>query len=111
MPYHEKEIEKRYFSMGEVTEQLQINASQIRYWETEFSELNPRKDPKGNRIFTKDDIEIVKQILYLTKDRGFTLEGAKAQLKSGNKKLKKNVEVLTTLKKLKGFLEELRETL
>ena len=69
MAYKEKEIEKIYFSIGEVSELLQINASQIRYWEGEFSVLKPRKDRKGNRLFVKEDIETIKLIQYLVKEK------------------------------------------
>ena len=73
MPYKEKEIEKLYYTIGEVSEMLGLNASQIRYWETEFPSLKPRKDRKGNRLFTKEDIETIKLIHHLVKEKGFTI--------------------------------------
>jgi DNA-binding transcriptional MerR regulator len=111
MAYKEKEIEKLYFSIGEVSELLQINASQIRYWEGEFSVLKPRKDRKGNRLFVKEDIETIKLIQYLVKDKGYTLEGAKAKLKGGLDDVQQNFKVIESLQKVKGFLEQLKEEL
>ena len=111
MAYKEKEIEKLYFSIGEVSELLQINASQIRYWEGEFSILKPRKDRKGNRLFVKEDIETIKLIQYLVKDKGYTLEGAKAKLKGGLDDVQQKFKVIESLQKVKGFLEQLKDEL
>mgnify|MGYP000955580331 CR=1 FL=1 len=111
MAYKEKEIEKIYFSIGEVSELLQINASQIRYWEGEFSVLKPRKDRKGNRLFVKEDIETIKLIQYLVKDKGYTLEGAKAKLKGGLDDVQQKFKVIKKKQKVKGFLEQLKEEL
>ncbi len=111
MAYKEKEIEKLYHTIGEVSEMLGLNASQIRYWETEFAELKPRKDRKGNRLFTKEDIEIIKLIYHLVKERGFTIEGAKSKLKTGGDDAVKKMKVVESLKKLRSFLEELKEEL
>ena len=111
MAYKEKEIEKLYYTIGEVSEMLGLNASQIRYWETEFTELKPRKDRKGNRLFTKEDIETIKLIHHLVKERGFTIEGAKSRLKTGGDDAVKKMKVIESLKKLRSFLEELKEEL
>jgi DNA-binding transcriptional MerR regulator len=111
LAYKEKEIEKLYHTIGEVSEMLGLNASQIRYWETEFAELKPRKDRKGNRLFTKEDIEIIKLIYHLVKERGFTIEGAKSKLKTGGDDAVKKMKVVESLKKLRSFLEELKEEL
>ena len=111
LAYKEKEIEKLYYTIGEVSEMLGLNASQIRYWETEFTELKPRKDRKGNRLFTKEDIETIKLIHHLVKERGFTIEGAKSRLKTGGDDAVKKMKVIESLKKLRSFLEELKEEL
>ena len=111
MPYKEKEIEKLYYTIGEVSEMLGLNASQIRYWETEFGSLKPKKDRKGNRLFTKEDIETIKLIHHLVKEKGFTIEGAKSKLKSGGDEATKKMKVIDSLKKLRGFLEEIKEAL
>lgn len=111
MPYKEKEIEKLYYTIGEVSEMLGLNASQIRYWETEFDGLKPRKDRKGNRLFTKEDIETIKLIHHLVKEKGFTIDGAKSKLKTGGDDAIKKMKLIESLKKVKGFLEELKDQL
>ena len=73
--------EKRYYSIGEVAKAFDVNASLIRFWEKEFDVLQPKKNAKGNRKFTPDDINNLKFIYHLVKERGFTLEGAKTHLK------------------------------
>ena len=109
MPYKERDIEKLYYSIGEVAELLSLTASQIRYWETEFAALKPKKDKKGNRLFTKDDIELLKMIQHLLREKGYTIEGAKAHLKSSAQINRKNFQVLDKLKEVRNFLEELRQ--
>ena len=81
MPLKEKSIERMYWPIGEVAETLGVNTSLLRYWEKEFGTLRPKRTNKGDRLYTKDDIEQVRRIQHLVKDRGFTLQGAKDQLK------------------------------
>ena len=69
--------EKRYYSIGEVADAFNVNPSLIRFWETEFSILNPKKNARGNRKFTKSDIEIINKIYFLLKEKGYTIQGAK----------------------------------
>tara|TARA_Y100000589_G_scaffold298222_1_gene306595 strand:- start:1591 stop:1926 length:336 start_codon:yes stop_codon:yes gene_type:complete len=102
---------KLYFSIGEAAEILNVNASLIRFWEKEFSILNPKKNKKGNRQFTKDDIENLKIIYHLVKERGFTLQGAKEKLKKGKNSTKKEVGLIRTLENLKSFLQNLKKEL
>lgn len=109
MAYREKEIERLYYSIGEVAEMLQVTASQIRYWETEFNILKPRKNRKGNRLFTKEDIQSIKLIHYLLREKGLTIEGAKNHIKADTALTKSNFQVIDELKAIKKFLEELRE--
>jgi DNA-binding transcriptional MerR regulator len=111
MAYKEKEIEKLYYAIGEVAEMLQLSASQIRYWETEFDILKPKKDRKGNRLFTKEDIESLKLIHHLVRERGFTIEGAKAHIKGNLSTARRNLELIDQLKSIKTFLEDLKEQL
>lgn len=98
---------KIYYSITEVAELLQVNPSLLRYWETEFSLLNPRKDPKGNRMYTQKDINIVKTIYYLVKTNGFTLEGAKKQLTENKQQLKTNLEIIEKLQSVKSKIKQL----
>lgn len=111
MSQEEEKIEKRYFSIGEVSEMLDVNASLIRFWESEFEQLTPRKNKKGNRIFTEKDIETLKTIYYLVKVRGFTLKGAKEKLKQNPKDLEYEQKARETLVRVRGFLVELRNNL
>ncbi|MFM7721780.1 MAG: MerR family transcriptional regulator [Bacteroidota bacterium] len=76
------EMEKIYFSISEVAEMFDVNASLLRFWEKEFPQLQPRKNSKGNRIYTKKDIELFKRIHELVRVKGFTLEGAKNALRT-----------------------------
>ena len=108
MPYKEKVIEKKYFSIGEVAEMLDVATSLIRFWESEFDIIKPKKNRKGNRQFTREDIENVKLIYHLVKEKGYTLQGAKDLLKNGNDTLKEKVEVIESLKKIRSFLAEIR---
>ena len=111
LAYKEKEIEKLYYSIGEVSEMLGLNASQIRYWEVEFDKLKPRKDRSGNRIYTKDDIATIKLIHHLVKEKGYTIEGARSKLKNGSDDAIKKMKIHDSLKRLRDFLEELKESL
>jgi DNA-binding transcriptional MerR regulator len=80
MPFN-KPIEKRYFTITEVSEQLGLNASQLRYWEKEFTPLKPRTNARGKRFYTASDVEIIQQIAWLVKEQGYTLEGARRAMK------------------------------
>ncbi len=111
MSYKEKEIEKLYYSIGEVAEMLSVNTSLLRYWEKEFDILRPKKNAKGDRFFTKADIENIKLIHHLVKDKGYTLEGAKQQLKMKFDGEKKKLLLIEKLKEVRGFLTELKEQL
>ena len=109
MPYKEKVIEKKYFTIGDVASQFGVATSLIRFWESEFSILKPKKNRKGNRQFTRDDIENVRLIYHLVKERGFTLNGAKEMLK--NESVKDKVELIDSLHKVKSFLLEMKSQL
>lgn len=112
MPYKEHEIEKLYYSIGEVAQMFGVSNSLIRFWETEFDILKPRKNAKGNRLFTKKDIENLKIIYHLVKEKGFTLEGARKKLKESKpSKLESNADVSGKLKTLRKFLVDLEKQL
>jgi len=85
MPLKEKTIERIYWTIGEVADQLGVNTSLLRYWEKEFGVLRPKRTGKGDRLYTKDDIAKVREIQVLLKERGFTIVGAKEQLRSAKK--------------------------
>jgi DNA-binding transcriptional MerR regulator len=111
MPYKEKEIEKLYYSIGEVADMLNVNASLLRYWEKEFDILKPKKNAKGDRFFTKGDIEKIKLIYHLVKEKGYTLEGAKVRLKSNAEQEEKKYKLIEKLRKVRKFLDDLKEQL
>jgi len=111
MPYKEKTIEKKYFAIGEVAGMFNVATSLIRFWETEFDLIKPKKNRKGNRQFTKEDIDNVKIIYHLVKERGFTLQGAKEMLKSNADQVKGKMEMIDSLTKVKSFLQELKHNI
>ena len=82
MPYKEKEIQKLYYSIGEVAAMFGVNTSLIRFWEKEFDIIKPSKNKKGNRLFSAEDLENFKKIFILVKGEGHTLHGAKEKLKN-----------------------------
>ncbi len=95
--------------MGEVTEMFGVNASQIRFYEKEFDVLQPKKNKKGNRLFTPADVENLKIIFHLVDDKGFTLKGAKEHLKNNSGEMKENQKIIDSLEKLKDFLLKLND--
>ncbi len=104
-------IQKQYFTIGEVAKDLDLSTSLIRFWETEFREINPKKNRKGNRVYTEKDIETIRKIHYLLKVKKFTIKGAKERLKQEQEDLEKEIKVRNTLIKLRTFLLELKESL
>src|SRR6185436_9036494 len=98
MAYKEKEIEKLYYSIGEVAEQFNVAPSLIRFWESEFDIIKPKKNRKANRQVTKEDIENVRTIFHLVKEKGFTLQGAKEMLRNDNEAVRDNLEMIESLR-------------
>lgn len=109
-----EETEKLFYGIGEVAEMFDVNTSLIRFWEKEFDIIKPQKNKKGNRLFTKKDIENFRVIYHLVKDKGYTLQGAKEHLKGSKvstSEINKNAEAIDKLKKLKEALLELKKEL
>ena len=102
---------KLLYSMGEVTEMFDVNASLIRYWESKFDCIKPHKNKKGNRMFTQSDVENLKLIYHLVKEKGMTLEGANKTMRRRGGKVKQEVSVLERLQNIRAMLLEIRETL
>ena len=111
MPYKEREISKMYYTMGEVAAIFDVNQSLIRFYEKEFDILQPKKNKKGNRYFTPEDLEHLKVIFNLIKDKGYTLNGAKEHLKNNLDDTKDTQRVIASLENLKQFLLEVKEQL
>lgn len=105
------EIRKLLYSMGEVAEMFDVNPSLIRYWETQFDVLKPKKNRKGNRLFTPEDVRTLKVIYHLVKERGMTLEGAKKSLKQNRGAADRDSELLERLQRIRALLVEVREDL
>ncbi len=103
--------EKRYYNIGEVAKAFDVNTSLIRFWEKEFDILKPKKNAKGNRKFTPEDIYNLELIFHLVKERGFTLEGAKIHLKENKKKTLDNFEIIQKLENIKKELIKIKEAL
>ena len=101
--------EKRYFSIGEVASKFNVNPSLIRFWEQEFKILNPKKNSRGNRKFTKKDIESLNKIYFLLKEKGYTIQGAKDYI--SNEKSSNQLNIVNKLKHIKNKLIEIREQL
>lgn len=101
---------KLYYTIGEVTQILNVNASKLRFWEKEFSCINPKKGSRGIRYYTKEDIDILKRIIYLTQTCGYTLEGVREHLKS-DKVNNEKIEIMQNLTSIKEFLVKLKDEL
>ena len=102
---------KRYYSIGEVAKAFDVNASLIRFWDKEFDILKPKKNAKGNRMFTPEDVKNLQLIFHLVKERGFTLEGAKTHLKEGQKKTLDKFEIISKLEAVKAQLTAIKNQL
>jgi DNA-binding transcriptional MerR regulator len=111
MAYKEKEIEKLYYSIGEVADLFNVAPSLIRFWESEFDIIKPKKNRKGNRQFTREDIDNVRTIYHLVKEKGFTLQGAKEMLRNDTQAVKDKMDMIDSLKRVRSFMVELRDKL
>ena len=103
--------QKLYYSIGEVSKAFNVNASLIRFWEKEFDILKPKKNKKGNRQFTKEDVKNYYLIYHLVKERGYTLNGAKEVLKTSISEVKNQKEIVDKITKIKSFLLNLKQQL
>ena len=102
MPYKERDIEKQYFTIGEVAQQFNVAPSLIRFWETEFEEL---------RLYTPQDIDVFRTIYHLVKERGYTIPGARDMLKQKGPQLKEKIDVIQSLEKVRKFLVDMKKEL
>jgi len=111
VPYKKPKIEKVFYSISEVAEMFNVNTSNIRFWENEFDILKPHKNAKGNRMFTNDDIENLKLIYHLLKERGMTIKGAQKKLKDNKADTLQNFEVVKKLQEIRQMLVEIKDEL
>ena len=100
--------DKLYYSIGELAAAFEVNASLIRFWDSEFDILKPKKNAKGNRMFTPEDVKNLKLIYHLVKERGFTLEGAKTHLKDNKKQILDKFDIVDKLEGIKKQLLDIK---
>ena len=111
MVLNRQPTEKILYKISEVAKMFDVNVSAVRFWEKEFDILKPKKNKKGNRLFTVKDINNIKIIYHLLKERGFTVEGAKKKIKDNKADTINNIEIVNHLKDIRGFLVNLRKQL
>ena len=107
--------DKMYYKIGEIAKAFDVNTSLIRYWEKEFKILNPQKNIQGKRRYTQRDVEVFKQIYFLVKEKGYTLEGAKQKLSKRNSSetsdVPKTIEVISKLQRIKEELLKIKSAI
>lgn len=111
MPYKKPKIEKVFFTIGEVADVAGVSASTIRYWESNFDELTPEKSSKGTRLFSREDIEIVKFIHHLVKERGLTIKGAQQKIKDNRQDTINTWEIVKRLQRVRDELIAIKDEL
>ncbi len=111
MLHTDRKIEKIYYTIGEVADLFEVNTSLIRFWEREFDILKPQKNKKGNRLFTRQDLDNLRIIYHLVKERGYTLQGAREKLRQNREDVVNKVTMIDSLNRIKGFLNELKDQL
>lgn len=109
MPYKKPRIEKVFYSISEVADMFGVNQSNIRFWENEFDILKPHKNAKGNRMFTPEDIENLKIIYHLLREKGMTIKGAQKKLKENKADTIQNIEIISRLQEIRQTLVEIRD--
>ena len=107
----EDQSDKYYFSIGEVARMFNLSISNIRFWEQEFEILRPKKNKKGDRFFTRQDIDNLKIIYHLLKEKGYTIEGARKKLLQSPDQVNDRVAMIDSLKRVRSFLIQLRQQL
>ncbi len=110
MPVPEQ-LTKLYYSIGEVAAMFNVNTSLIRFWEKEFKIIQPKKNRKGNRMFTPKDIDNLQVIYHLLKERGYTIEGAKKKLKDNKEETLNESELVSKLQYVRAELEKIKTQL
>jgi len=103
--------QKLFYSIGEVAEMLGEQTSAVRYWEKEFDFIKPQKNKKGNRMFTYEDVENLKMVHYLLKEKGMTIAGVRKKMTENPDDVRKNHEVIQSLKKIKNLLIKIRDNI
>ena len=102
---------KLYYSIGEISKILKLNTSLIRFWEKEFEIIKPKKNLRGNRVFTKNDLENIRLIHHLLKEKKYTIQGAKKKIRENKDGAKKNLAIIQNLKDIRNDLTQIRDEL
>ncbi len=111
LPYKETVIEKVYFSIGEVAAMFKVNPSLLRFWEKEFDTLAPRKNRKGTRQYSRRDIEQIRIIFHLVKEKGMTLDGARKKIRENRDEIDHSQDVIRRLQDIRNLLKEMHDQL
>lgn len=111
VPPDEELFQKLYYSIGEVATMLNVKPSLLRYWETEFSMIQPRKNKKGDRFYRPEDIKTLQMIQFLLREKKFTVEGAKTYLKNNLQHAEKTFALVESLRQIKAFLQAIKADL
>ena len=105
-------MEKLFYTIGEVAGEIGESVSLVRFWSNYFAQfIKPRRNAKGNRQYTAQDIEVLKQIHYLVKDKGLTLDGAMRQMGSQTATVSKSVKAIDSLKAIRAQLMEIKNSI
>ena len=108
MPYKEHVIEKKYYTIGDVAKLFGVATSLIRFWQEEFEIINPQKNKKGHRVFTRSDVDNVKLIYHLVKEQGYKIKAAKEIINNQKEKAEDKLEMIESLQKVRAFLIDLQ---
>jgi DNA-binding transcriptional MerR regulator len=111
MAFREPKSEKLYYSIGEVAELFGLAPSTLRFWEKEFPTIKPHKNKKGDRFFTREDIDHLALINHLVKEKGMTLKGAKTSIKESRREAESNFEIVSKLQQVKSYLLQIKDEL
>lgn len=106
-----QELDKKYYKIGDVAQILGLPESTLRYWETQFTIVKPRRNAKNIRFYTPNDIETIRKIHYLVKEKGLKIDAAQAQLRANRDGVDKRFEVVDRLKDIKAQLQQLQQAL
>ena len=106
-----QELDKKFYKIGDVAKILKLPESTLRYWESQFTIIKPRRNAKNIRFYTPNDIETIRKIYYLVKEKGFKLDAAQAQIRANRDGVDKRFEVVSRLKDVRAHLKELQKAL
>ena len=106
-----QEFDKKFYKIGDVAEILGIPVSTLRYWESQFTIIKPRRNSRNIRFYTANDIEAIRKIYYLVKEKGLKLDAAQEQIRINRDGVDKRFEVVERLKGIKGQLQQLQAAL